>query len=182
LYYANPESKLPGLRGVPIKKDFNKENQDNVIDALRADISNQTINRRKIAALAAVGLVDFSLISLFQMGYLKTMPDLPGKLFDSEKVNSSKDAILLGMPDGVFSLCAYAGTMFLAVAASRKSKYARFFDFVLGGVILGQAAGGTYYLYNMATVQKKVCIYCVAGACINFAAVKSYLSIIIAKD
>ena len=158
------------------------ENQDSAIDVLRADAGTPTQNRRKIAALAAIGLVDFSLISLFQLGYIKRMPDLPGKIFDSQKVNSSKDAVILGMPDGVFSLCAYAGTMLLATAASRKTKYSRFFDFMLGGIILGQAAGGAYYLYNMVTVQKKICIYCVTGALINFAAVKPFTAVITAKE
>jgi len=158
------------------------ENQSSVIDVMRAENSPKIQNRRKIAALAAVGLVDFSLISLFQLGYIKRMPDLPGKLFDSEKVNSSQDAVMLGVPDGVFSLCAYAGTLFLAAAASRPSKYSRLFDILLSGVIISQAAGGAYYLYNMATVQKKVCVYCVAGALINFAAVKPYISVITAPE
>ena len=42
------------------------------------------------------GLVDFSYISLFQMGFIKSMPDLPGKIFDSNAVNSSKDARAAG--------------------------------------------------------------------------------------
>jgi len=158
------------------------ENQSSVIDVMRADKGPEIQNRRKIAALAIVGLVDFSLISLFQLGYIKQLPDLPGKIFDSKKVNSSQDAVMLGVPDGVFSLCAYAGTLFLATAASRPSKYSRLFDILLGGIIISQAAGGAYYLYNMAIVQKKVCVYCVAGALVNFAALKPYVSVITAKE
>ncbi|GAB3164363.1 vitamin K epoxide reductase family protein [Telluribacter humicola] len=143
-----------------------------VIDAMREDRSEATESRRKIAALAATGLVDFSFISLYQMGYIKHMPDLPGELFDSEKVNSSKDAVLLGIPDGPISLFMYAATMLLATAASRRTPYSKYFDLLMGGIVLGQAAGGAHYLYNMVKVQKKVCLYCVAGAMLNFAAVK----------
>ncbi|HEV7349724.1 vitamin K epoxide reductase family protein [Telluribacter sp.] len=143
-----------------------------VIDKMRLDRSGATESRRKIAALASAGLVDFSFISLFQMGYIKDMPDVPGEVFDSKKVNSSKDAVLLGIPDGPISLFMYAATVLVATAASRKSRYSKYFDLLLGGIVLGQAAGGAHYLYNMVKVQKKVCLYCVAGAMLNFVAVK----------
>lgn len=143
--------------------------EKSIIHKIRNDSSEAAEYRRQIAALSAVGLLDFSLISLFQLGYIKHMPDLPGKVFDTEKVNSSEDAVLLGMPDGVISLGSYAATILLATAASRFKKPSRLLDMAMGGIVLGQAAGGALYLYNMAFVQKKVCVYCVAGAAINFA-------------
>lgn len=140
------------------------------IDKIRDDSSNAIKYRRDIAALAAVGLLDFSLISLFQMGKIRELPDLPGKVFDTHKVNSSEDAVLMGLPDGVISLGGYTATMILAMAASRYKKQSRLLDVALGGVLLGQAAGAAQYLVNMTTVQKKACVYCIAGAVINFAA------------
>lgn len=94
------------------------------------------------------------------------------------KVNTSKDAVILGMPDGVISLGAYAATMFLATAATRFKKNSRLLDLVLGGIVLGQAVGAAQYLYKMAFVQKKVCLYCVAGAAINFASIKPVYKLI----
>lgn len=146
--------------------------ENTVIDQIRKDTSEATQCRRDIAALAALGLVDFSLISLFQLGYIRHLPDVPGKVFDTEKVNSSKDAVLFGLPDGVVSLGAYTATIGLAVAATRFKKPSRVLDVAMGAVLLGQAAGAAQYLYNMTAVQKKVCVYCVAGAVINFAALK----------
>lgn len=143
-----------------------------VIDKIRKDKSAATENRRNIAALAAAGLADFGLISLLQLGYFKTLPDPPGKMFNTVKVNTSKEAVMLGMPDGVISLGGYALTMLLAMAGSRFKKRSRLLDLALGGVVLGQAAGAAQYLYKMALVQKRVCIYCVAGAAINFASLK----------
>ncbi|MBF8965478.1 vitamin K epoxide reductase family protein [Pontibacter sp. FD36] len=150
----------------------------NAIDKVRADKSERTEHRRDIAALAAAGLADFSLISLLQMGYFKKLPDIPGEAFDTVKVNTSNDAIILGMPDGVISLGAYAATMFLAMAGSRFKKRSRLLDLALGGIVLGQAVGAAQYLYKMAFVQKKVCIYCVAGAAINFASLKPAYNLI----
>ncbi len=147
-------------------KDFS------IIDQMRAADDKAVVSRRRIAALAAAGLVDFSVISLFQMGFIKSLPDLPGKVFDSNSVNSSKDAVLLGIPDAPISLMAYAATIVVATAGNRKSKYTKYLDLLLGGIVLGQAFGAGHYLYKMITVQKKVCMYCVTGALINFAALK----------
>ncbi|MCC9167453.1 vitamin K epoxide reductase family protein [Pontibacter harenae] len=156
--------------------------ETSVIDKMRSDSSEATQYRRQIAALAAAGIVDFSLISLFQMGYIKKLPDVPGKLFDTEKVNTSKDAVLLGLPDGVISLGGYAATMALAVAATRFKKQSRILDVLLGGIVLGQAVGAAQYMYTMTAVQKKVCIYCVAGAAINFAALKPLVNLFKRRD
>ncbi|MCC9136925.1 vitamin K epoxide reductase family protein [Pontibacter silvestris] len=158
------------------------KNTTSVIDQIRQDSSEATQYRRQLAALAAIGIVDFSLISLFQMGYIKKLPDLPGKVFDTEKVNSAKDAVILGLPDGVISLGAYAATMFLAMAGTRFRKQSRLIDVALGSVVLGQAIGGAQYMVNMATVQKKVCIYCVAGAAINFASLKPLVKLFKRRD
>jgi uncharacterized membrane protein len=152
--------------------------ENSKIDQLRQDARPDTEHRRKIAGLAAVGMVDFSLISLYQLGYIKHMPDLPGEVFDSDKVNASEEAVLLGLPDGVVSLGMYAATIFLAAVGSAGPKKNRWADWLLGGIVLGQAAGGAYYLYNMAAVQKKVCLYCVTGALINFTAVKPALALL----
>jgi uncharacterized membrane protein len=157
------------------------DKQYSAVDKLRNDHSEATKHRRQIASLAALGLLDFSVISLFQLGYIKKMPDLPGKLFDSEKVNSSKEAVLLGIPDGVISLGMYAATMFLATLASNKKKKAKWLDYLLGGIIAGQALGAAHYLYVMSAVHKKVCLYCVGGAAINFAAVKPMVALLKSK-
>ncbi|WP_347158643.1 vitamin K epoxide reductase family protein [Pontibacter chitinilyticus] len=156
--------------------------EHSIIDTIRHDHSRPTQSRRQIAALAALGLIDFSLISLFQLGFIRKMPDLPGKIFDTEKVNTSKSAVLLGLPDGVVSLGAYTATILLAAAATRFKKPSRVLDVALGGVLLGQAAGAAQYLADMTFVQKKVCIYCVAGAAINFAALVPLRNLLKSRD
>mgnify|MGYP005750790629 CR=1 FL=1 len=143
-----------------------------VIDKIRRDSSEATHYRREIAALSALGLIDFSLISLFQLGFFRKLPDIPDEAFDTHQVNTSKEAVVMGMPDGVISLGGYAASMILATAASRYKKQSRLLDMALGGIVLGQAAGAVWYLVNMANVQKKACIYCLTGAAVNFASLK----------
>ena len=138
--------------------------------------------RRQIAALSAAGLIDFTLISLYQLGIIDKLPDLPGKLFDSNSVNASNDAQVMGIPDGAVSLTLYAATILLAAGALKQKKRGNVFDWLLAGLAIGQAAGGAYYLYNMATVQKKVCVYCVAGALINFATLSPLAKLLFRKQ
>lgn len=126
-------------------------------------------NRRNIALLSAIGLLDFVPISLYQLGVIRHLPDLPGSIFDSDYVNASKEAQVAGFPDGPVSLMMYAANLVLISGAIKKKKKRNVFDYLIAGNSLGQAAGGAFYLYNMATEQKKICPYCVAGAVINFA-------------
>ncbi len=126
--------------------------------------------RRLIILLSAIGLADFSVISLYQTGVIEKMPDLPFKIFDSNKVNASKEAYQFGVPDGPVSAAVYATTMVLAAAGgSEASGRKPVLDALLGATIAGNAAGAVYYLYDMVFRQKKICLYCVAGAAINIA-------------
>lgn len=126
-------------------------------------------SRRTIGLLSAIGILDFVPISLYQLGVIRHLPDLPSDLFDSDFVNASKEAQVAGIPDGPVSLLMYAANLVLVGEALKKKKKRNVFDYLIAGNALGQAAGGAYYLYNMATVQKKVCLYCVTGALLNFA-------------
>lgn len=139
------------------------------VQNIRKQYGNATKKRRDIGLLSAIGLLDFVPISLYQLGVIRHLPDLPGKLFDSDYVNASDEAKVAGLPDGPVSLLMYAANLVLVAGALKKKKKRNFFDYLLAGNSLGQAAGGAYYLYNMATEQKKICPYCVVGALINFA-------------
>ncbi|MBW3546379.1 MAG: vitamin K epoxide reductase family protein, partial [Bacteroidetes bacterium] len=125
-------------------------------------------DRREIGILSAIGLLDFVPISLYQLGVIRHLPDLPGKIFDSDYVNASKEAQIAGLPDGPVSLMMYDANLVLVGGALKKKKQ-NVFDYLIAGNALGQTVGGAYYLYIMATKEKKICPYCVAGALINFA-------------
>ena len=141
----------------------------NPVQEIRTNSDEATSHRRNVGLLSAIGLLDFVPISLYQLGVIRHLPDLPGHLFDSDYVNASDEAQVAGLPDGPVSLMMYAANLVLVAGALKKQKKRNFFDYLLAGNSLGQAAGGAYYLYNMATEQKKICPYCVVGALINFA-------------
>ena len=126
-------------------------------------------HRRDIALLSSIGIIDFIPISFYQLGIIKHVPDFSAKVFDSDYVNASKEAQIAGLPDGPISLLMYAANLAAVGGALRKKKRKNMFDFLIAANSIGQAAGGAFYLYTMATKQKKVCLYCVTGALLNFA-------------
>lgn len=128
--------------------------------------------KRLISFLSALGVVDFSIISLYQLGIIKKLPDLPFKIFDSNKVNASKEARIFGVPDGPISLVGYVATIVFAAGGEGASpRKVKFSNYALAATVLASAAGAAYYLNDMVRNQKKACIYCLIGAAINFAMV-----------
>lgn len=145
-------------------------NAEAIRDELMKAHSTELDVRRKIILLSAIGLIDFSVISLYQTGVIKSLPDLPFSIFDSNKVNGSKEAYQFGVPDGPVSAAVYAATMILAAAGgSQNASRTPVWDTLLGGAIAGNAVGALYFLYDMIYKQKKVCLYCITGAAINLA-------------
>lgn len=138
--------------------------------ALRNEKTKDLEKRRKIMLLSAIGLVDFSIISLYQTGVIRHLPDPSFAIFDSDYVNGSEDAYLFGVPDGPVSATVYALNLVLASAGgSEKTGRSPLFDLALGATVAGNAAGAIVYLHSMIFKQKKVCLYCITGALINIA-------------
>jgi uncharacterized membrane protein len=159
-------------RGTVIDGAFKKDcmNALAIRNELRNNDSEIMDKRRAIIWLSALGLVDFSVISLYQTGVIEKLPDLPFKIFDSNKVNASKEAYQFGVPDGPVSAAVYATTIVLAAAGgSEQSGRKPMLDTLLGATIAGNTAGAIYYLYDMIFKQKKICLYCLTGAAINIA-------------
>jgi uncharacterized membrane protein len=141
-------------------------------DTLRSSRAPELRRRRTIAALCSAGLVDFAVISLYQVGILRHLPDLPGRLFDSDSVNASTKAYRLGVPDGPLGALQYAATLALAAAGGTWRTGRRpLFACLLGLSAAGGALAALDYLRDMLFVQKRVCPYCLVGAGINLALV-----------
>jgi uncharacterized membrane protein len=132
---------------------------------LRKGKSDSLHRRRQIALLSAIGAADMGVISLYQMGVIKKLPDLPGAIFDANKVSGSKSAYALGLPDGPVSLGMYALNMILASAGgSHRTGRSPWLDFLLAGAVLGSVAGTVAYLSDMFFKQKTACPYCLVAA------------------
>src|SRR3954468_4621281 len=109
--------------------------------AIRSELRNNDAEimdkRRLVILLSTLGLVNFSVISLYQTGIIKKLPDLPFSIFDSNKVTASKEAYQFGVPDGLIGVTVYTATMVLATAGgSKQFGHKPVFDTLLGAAIL----------------------------------------------
>lgn len=131
--------------------------------------------KRKLAILASLGLLDFIVISLYQLGVIRRLPDLPVKGIDSNYVNASKEAYKMGLPDGPVSAAVYAIILVLiGVKGTKRSGREPIWDVLLGGAIAANAGGALDYLRVMIFKQKKICLYCVFGAIVNLIMLKLF--------
>jgi uncharacterized membrane protein len=143
---------------------------EEIRDVLRSEQSEDLDRRRKAVLLSAIGIADFSLISLLQSGVIRRLPDIPyPEVFDTNGINTSKTSYAMGVPDAAISTVMLAAKMALATAGgSEKASRKPFFDLLLGGVALGHAFGAAQMTYNMLFKKKKICIYCLTGAALIF--------------
>ncbi len=76
--------------------------------------------RRKMAGLTLAAAGSMGLISLYQLGVIKHLPDPPLPGFDSDKVDAAPEAYSwFQTPDGPIGLGSYAATVGLAAMGGK---------------------------------------------------------------
>ena len=152
---------------------FLLKNQHKKPKEIRNDLRNgdsEDLDRRKVVLLSALGLADFTLISLLQAGVIRRLPDIPYReVFDTNGINTSKTSYTMGVPDAVVSTVMLTMKTALATAGgSEKASRKPVLDILLGAVSLGHALGAGAMTYNMVFIKKKICVYCATGAGLIF--------------
>jgi len=133
---------------------------------LQQDHSVAMRRRRAIIGLSLIGMGSMAIVSAFQTGLLKHLPDPPLDLFQSDEVNSSDTAYHWGVPDGTISLASHATNIVLA-AYGRRDRAAAEPWIPLAACVKAAAETAVavrYLFYEMPIVQKKWCGYCITDA------------------
>jgi hypothetical protein len=79
---------------------------------LRDGTGNFLGHRRVAASLTLVGMTSLAVISLYQIGIFKRLPEPSSSVLDAGKVNGSAEAYgILNTPDAVLGLGSYAATL-----------------------------------------------------------------------
>ncbi len=139
---------------------------------LREDLQNSTSEslkkRRGIIALSLLGMGAMTAVTLLQTGIVKHLPDPPLPGFDSDKVNSSDTAYALGVPDGAVSLASLAANIPIAAfGGENRAKEMPLVPLAAAAKSAVEAVVAGWYFYQMPTVEKKWCGYCIVGAIAN---------------
>ncbi len=129
-------------------------------------------NRRKIVGLSITALGCMGLISLYQMGIIRHLPDPPLPGIDSDKVDASAEAYEhLQMGDAFIGMVSYAGTAALAAMGgrtrARKQPWIPLAMAAKAGFDAVQAARLTWDQYAK---HRAACLWCLIASAATFAA------------
>lgn len=129
---------------------------------LREGQSPELTNRRWILGLNLVGITMAQIVSAYQTGLIKRLPDLPLPILDSDKVDASAYAYKrFDTPDGLFMIVTYGITACLVGAGGMQRHRTRpWLPILMGAKILGDVLSGVVLAREEWAENKKLCMYC----------------------
>lgn len=91
-----------------------------VSDQLRRGTDGYLDDRRRVAALALGSTGALGVVSLYQTGLLKHVPEPPLRFFDADKVDASGEAYrIFSMPDAILGMLSSVATLPAALPEAR---------------------------------------------------------------
>lgn len=113
-----------------------------------------------------------AVVTLFQTGILRHLPDPPLRRFQSEKVNSSDTAYKYGVPDGTITLTGHATNIAIAaIGGADRAQEQPWIPLLAAGKAGAEAMVAAKYLfYEMPVVEKDWCGYCIVDALMHIGA------------
>lgn len=126
----------------------------------RPTVTGSAVHDHVMLGACCVTLATLVPVALHQTGVLDHLPDLPGNLFDSDRITGSRTAHPLGVPDGVLGLASFSTTLALILLA-RRNHAARA---LLGAKLAGDAAFAGFNLARQVIQFGKLCSWCTGTA------------------
>jgi uncharacterized membrane protein len=115
-----------------------------------------------IGYLIGFALADALVVSARQVGLIRKLPDVPGKIFDANQVTVSKAAYPFGVPDGILAVLHHSTQLGLLALGKRR---------LLRWSAAAGALASIYYLWQMTFRERKACVYCIGAIAANMALV-----------
>ena len=121
--------------------------------------------RRWVLGLSLVGIAAAKIVTLYQMGIVRRLPDLPVRPFDATKVDAAPYAYSrLQTPDGALMLVSYAVTAALAAAGGRdRARTNPALPIALAGKTLYDSATALKLAQEEWRDTRALCGYCQAA-------------------
>lgn len=132
---------------------------------LQTGVSSDMKWRRRIIGLSVFGAGVTALISLFQTGIVRHLPDPPFESFDSEKVMVSDPAYMWGNADATMAMTTVAANLPIAsFGGTDRAVKIPAVPLLATAKATVDAASAGWYFYQMAVKQRRWCIYCIVTA------------------
>ena len=126
-------------------------------------------------SLAAVGAM--SVVSAYQTGLVRHLPEPPLRLFDADRVDASPEAYqFLRTPDATLGIVSYGLTAALAAAGpASRSTDAPWIVLAMAAKVLADALGGAVLTAEQATVHRRFCSWCLLASAASVAMVPAVI-------
>ncbi len=138
---------------------------------LRSATSPDLRRRRWLVGLSLLGSTIGQVVTLYQFGIVRHLPDPPGRLFDSNRVNASTYAYKrLQMPDAVLMIGTYAVTAALAAAGpENRAERTPLLPVALAAKTLFDVATNLILAREEWQENQALCAYCQTASALSLA-------------
>lgn len=140
---------------------------------LRAGPGDALRRRRRVATMALAAAGSMGVVSAYQMGLLKHLPEPPFPGLDADKVDASGEAYqYLKTPDAALGLVSYGVTLVLAGMGSRRRAVDRpWVPLALAAKVALDTVSGLYLTVEQGSRHRRFCSWCLAAAGLSAAMV-----------
>ncbi len=140
---------------------------------LRLGDSPDLGRRRKVLGLSMVGVAAGVIVGLYQTGVVKHLPDLPGDLWNADKVDASDYAYKrMRTPDGLMMIVSYGLTAALAGAGGEdRARRAPLLPLAAAAKVLGDAVFALKLGREEWAENEALCWYCQGATLASLASV-----------
>lgn len=129
--------------------------------------------RRWIIGLSLLGAAMGQVVTLYQTGIIRRLPDPPLNIFDSSRVDASEYGYKrLNTPDAVMMVVSYGATAWLAAAGGKdRASDLPLLPVMMGLKILGDAATAVELGREEWRENKALCAYCQVATLASLASI-----------
>lgn len=138
---------------------------------LRRGSNEYLERRRKMVGLSMVSIGSMGLITLYQMGIIRHLPEPPLPKLNADKVDAAGEAFeKLAMPDAALGLVSYAITLALAAAGGQdRARDAPLIPLALAGKAAVDASQAAKLTWDQWAKHRAFCSWCLLAAGATFA-------------
>ncbi|MBW3595633.1 MAG: vitamin K epoxide reductase family protein [Actinobacteria bacterium] len=137
-------------------------------DYLRTGSDSFVRGRRRTTALYLAGTAAFGVVTLYQMGLIKRVPEPRLPFLDADRVDASGEAYAsLDMPDAILGMLSYAVTlMFVASGGKERATLRPWLPIAAAAKVLVDVASGGILTAEQAVKHRAFCSWCVGAAAV----------------
>lgn len=150
---------------------------ERVSDELRRGTGDLLRRRRRTTALSLASTAALGVVTAYQAGLVRHLPEPPLRVFDADRVDASGEAYrLLAAPDAALGVASFAATAVLAtVGGEDRVERLPLVPLALAAKAVVDALGAGLLTLEQGTKHRRYCFWCLCSAVAAFAAVPQVL-------